>query len=374
MRLLLSILVAIVAFGTVAASLGDRAPAYARCVEAKSARECEGYAPSWALWITRWSCEDDVRYRCSQELTEKALRLGKFDSVESAGEALSFEGGELEGLERGEMVQFHGKWPFKRWNGIQEPLSVLFSLLNLLAHYQGYRLIATTAASSRLPTRAASRGRNLEKLYKNNAIVGINSWLWSIVFHTRDTDWTEKADYFSAGLGIGFGLYLALRRISDLHAPTSNPLLGAALRWTAIVLFLAHCTYLSIGRFDYGYNMKANLVVGVAQILLWTTWSCHLLLSPPSQSILPPSHSLDASLHPPPRILPLLPLALLLCSTAFEILDFAPIPSHLRLLDAHALWHFSTIFVVGLWYRFLAADLRYVAEEERTGKGSERLE
>lgn len=32
--------------------------------------------------------------------------------------------------------QFYGKWPFKRLFGIQEPASVLFSFLNLFAHWR----------------------------------------------------------------------------------------------------------------------------------------------------------------------------------------------------------------------------------------------
>ena len=28
--------------------------------------------------------------------------------------------------------------------------------------------------------------------------VGMNTWLWSTVFHARDVRWTEAADYFFA--------------------------------------------------------------------------------------------------------------------------------------------------------------------------------
>lgn len=28
--------------------------------------------------------------------------------------------------------------------------------------------------------------------------VGMNTWLWSAVFHARDVPWTEAADYFFA--------------------------------------------------------------------------------------------------------------------------------------------------------------------------------
>lgn len=35
--------------------------------------------------------------------------------------------------------QFHGKWPFIRLFGIQEPASVFFSFLNLFAHWRMIR-------------------------------------------------------------------------------------------------------------------------------------------------------------------------------------------------------------------------------------------
>lgn len=35
--------------------------------------------------------------------------------------------------------QFYGKWPFVRFFGIQEPASVFFSFLNLVAHWRMIR-------------------------------------------------------------------------------------------------------------------------------------------------------------------------------------------------------------------------------------------
>ena len=36
------------------------------------------------------------------------------------------------------------------------------------------------------------------KCWLTYALVSINAWTWSTVFHTRDVDWTEKADYLCA--------------------------------------------------------------------------------------------------------------------------------------------------------------------------------
>lgn len=46
---------------------------------------------------------------------------------------------------------------------------------------------------------------------------------------------------------------------------------------------------------------------------------------------------------------------------AFEVFDFAPLWGH---LDAHALWHFATVPLTVIWYRFLAADGRRAAVED----------
>lgn len=40
----------------------------------------------------------------------------------------------------------------------------------------------------------------------------INAWLWSVVFHARDTPWTERMDYFSAFSMVLFSLFGLLVR------------------------------------------------------------------------------------------------------------------------------------------------------------------
>jgi len=44
---------------------------------------------------------------------------------------------------------------------------------------------------------------------------------------------------------------------------------------------------------------------------------------------------------------------LLSAGMCLELLDFAPI---MYVIDAHSLWHAYTIFVVPLWFKFLAED------------------
>ncbi|ORY75318.1 Per1-like-domain-containing protein [Leucosporidium creatinivorum] len=336
------------------ASVGDRSPAYQRCLST-----CISACPSIPTSkLTLWPCAHDCRYTCLTFLTDLALSSSQLDR------ALQGKGGVLEGLPIGRMVQFNGKWPFHRMASVQEPLSVLFSLANLWAHWRGWRDLG-------------KMGSGAEGLRK-------------AVFHTRDVDWTEKADYFSAAGGMLCGLWIAGVRLGGLYgsAGAGNGRRGprSAIRrgWALLcsTIFGAHCLYLAKGdRFDYGYNMRFNVIVALAQIFLWAAWSAY------HQFILPkPSPFL--SVHPsssskPTRAshshLPLLPLLLLPALTALELLDFAPIgPFGLRMLDAHALWHLSTVAVVRMWYGFLEKDLRWVegysgASEEVEG-GRSRVE
>jgi hypothetical protein len=78
--------------------------------------------------------------------------------------------------------QYFGKWPFYRLWGMQEPASVLFSILNGYNHYKGVRKYSKLIGP-------LFPWRNLIIFY---GFVAINTWVWSAVFHTRDLPFTEK--------------------------------------------------------------------------------------------------------------------------------------------------------------------------------------
>lgn len=71
--------------------------------------------------------------------------------------------------------QYHGKWPFWRLAGMQEPASVAFSIFNLLFHWRGLERVL-----GGIPD-----GHPMKKYYVTFAAVSINAWIWSSVFHTR---------------------------------------------------------------------------------------------------------------------------------------------------------------------------------------------
>ena len=312
----------VAALHKVAASIGDRSEAYAVCVDGCLNDTCRNSSNlPLPLRLTFWTCKDDCRYQCQQGLT----------SISEAGVALP-------GLPPNQVVQFHGKWPFKRLLGLQEPFSVLFSLANLAAH-----AIYLPRLQQSLPARYP---RSLRRILLLSPVAGINAWTWSSIFHTRDLPWTERMDYFSAAGSVLYSLFFAIIRLSDRHsASSSDARFRQAVAVAALAVLTAHISYLTFWRFDYTYNMAFNITVGLLHNFAWYGWSAYHYLISSSRA---PRHAWQ----------PLVLLTALSGLTALELFDFPPWK---RLIDAHALWHLTTVPIVGLWYSFYLQDAEYLA-------------
>ena len=61
--------------------------------------------------------------------------------------------------------------------------------------------------------------------YAGAAVLGVNTWVWSTVFHTRDVPWTEKMDYFSAAAGILYSVVYSIIRIARINSARGRVLL-----------------------------------------------------------------------------------------------------------------------------------------------------
>ena len=135
-------------------SSGDRADEFRSCVASCQTRICESSSPPplpFALRVTRWTCVDDCKYQCMHLITDQAIQHGW------------------------PIHQYYGKWPFWRFGGMQEPASVLFSVLNFLAHWDGAHKV-----QARVPDT-----HPMKKYYIIFAFTSMNAWVWSSVFHTR---------------------------------------------------------------------------------------------------------------------------------------------------------------------------------------------
>ncbi|KAM5488981.1 hypothetical protein MaudMau93_003912, partial [Microsporum audouinii] len=236
------------------------------------------------------------------------------------------------------VVQYHGKWPFHRVLGIQELFSVLFSLFNYLAHYRGIQQV-----KERIP-----QSYSLRKYYLWFGYIGLVSWTFSMVFHTRDFPLTEKLDYFAAGASVLYGLYLAVVRIFRLDKlrPHYKPSLLRGWTLFCAVLYTMHVSYLSFWSWDYTYNMAANVVVGIIQNLLWTGFSFKQY-----------KRYMKSWTAWPSMIVGWVILAM-----SLELLDFPPIGG---LIDAHSLWHLGTVIPTIWWYAFLIRDAEFDITEKR---------
>ncbi|EIN07949.1 Per1-like protein [Punctularia strigosozonata HHB-11173 SS5] len=314
------------------ASSGDRSKEYHDCNGACQSKLCiEGATPlSLPLRLTRWTCVDECKYSCMHQLTDDAIANHR------------------------PVEQYYGKWPFWRFAGMQEPASVAFSLLNLWAHARGTRKIQ----------RYVRESHPMRRYYLYWSLVSINAWVWSSVFHTRDLPLTEKLDYFSAALAILYALYIIVIRVFHLYPSeprnrltlTSNPesphpIAHLVWKWTCVLAFLGHVTYLSIlPRFDYTYNIIFNLVVGMAHNLLWLLYSMPAILStfrrfPYRERSYRPSFTGKAAVF----------VIFTTAATGLELFDFPPWG---RVIDAHSLWHLATAPIALFWYNFLVQDAR----------------
>lgn len=180
-----------------------------------------------------------------------------------------------------------------------------------------------------------------------------------------DTSVTERLDYFAATLTISFSLLYSLLRIFSLQTPLGTSRLAFPIAGLVACLVLAHFTYLLSfppGSFPYGYHSAFNLCLAIGHNLLWIIWSASFYLPLPSFNLgnyslglpypYPPNDPLTTA-RPKDAATPISLVALTTLAMSFELLDFAPL---FRMMDAHSLWHASTIPLAIAWWTFLCSD------------------
>ena len=141
-------------------SIGDQSFVQRNCVHECHSDNCSTAAkisafergqPLVEFWLM-WSCLDECRYACMWRTVDEFHSRGL------------------------PTPQFHGKWPFARILGIQEPASTLFSVLNFAPHLFLLRKF-------RRVVRPTTRMYTVWTMY---GVISMNTWVWSTVFHTRD--------------------------------------------------------------------------------------------------------------------------------------------------------------------------------------------
>lgn len=104
-----------------------------------------------------------------------------------------------------------------------------------------------------------------------------------------------------------------------------------------IVAFVTtHILYLNCYQLDYGLNMKVSVAMGMLQLILWATWA-------------------GVTRHPSRWKLWVVVIGGALAAL-LEIYDFPP---YRGFVDAHALWHATTIPLTYLWWSFVRDDSEF---------------
>jgi len=172
------------------------------------------------------------------------------------------------------------------------------------------------------------------------------SWVFSMIFHSRDFQLTEELDYFAAGASVLYGLYYTPIRISRMDQGGAKT--KSVLRvWTVICisLYIAHVTYLKWHKWDYTYNMAANVVAGIIQNVLWSWFSYKKYKASGRAWAMWPGFV----------------VAWVILAMSLELLDFPP---WWGCLDAHSLWHLGTVGPTMIFYNFLLKD----AQDDMAGQ------
>lgn len=297
-------------------SNGDYSSYYQSCLERYLEKNCsndeklnrfENKQPFY-LKLLGWNCIEECKYECMWKTVEYFQKLNY------------------------QVPQFYGKWPFIRILGIQEPISTLASILHFIINI--YML-------KRLKKEISSKAK-LKYLWIGFNYMNLITWFWSTVFHTRDYRFTEMMDYYCAFIMVVYScVAFFIRYITYNNKIKSKNLLIYSIIILSCLFVIYHIYYLSFVHFDYGYNMKVNIVVGLLNSLCWLTSSIY-------------EYKFKKLKYTWRCIFAI--LIIIVTTILFEVNDFKPI---LWLADGHAMWHLTTILVPIYWYQFYIDDCNY---------------
>ncbi|KAG5418519.1 hypothetical protein I9W82_004047 [Candida metapsilosis] len=296
----------------------------------------------WYLRLLGWTCESNCDYQCTRVITAERRKHEE------------------------EIYQFHGKWPFLRVWGIQELMSVLMSLGNLIVTYKfGFKRIYAIISDKSLPPLLRKQYRHIMVVI----IVTMLAWTASTVFHTRDYPVTEHLDYYLAGATILSTFHALGSRVFSMYK-RKNQIYQWSFSTVCVSAYIYHVQRL-YRDWSYTYNMRANLTLGIFQnifycLIVFKLYSRYYYLEQETKQInqthlkyvdfkriiLPSFYTTSAKLY---TLYPLMLCTIVVLGSMLEIFDFPPICYDL--VDAHSLWHLVTIIPPYMgWYDWLVWD------------------
>ncbi|CAL0326416.1 unnamed protein product [Lupinus luteus] len=312
------------------ASVGDADPGYRSCV-----KQCEenGCIAERCFPNCKFSLDRSLNDHPSHMLESLYLQWKKEDCKNDCRYYCMLDREKERKLLNDVPVQYHGKWPFSRIYGMQEPASVVFSALNMAMHFYGWKSFFTLLYN-KLPLKFGKKPYyEYAGLWHVYGLLSLNSWFWSVVFHTRDFDLLEKLDYSSAVALLGYSLILTILRSFNIKDEATRVLIFSPL----VAFVITHIMFLNFVKLDYGWNMKVCVSMGVLQLSIWAIWSC-------------------VSNHPSWWKL----LFVVVGGGLGMLLEIYDFPPYKGLFDAHALWHATTIPLTYLLWSFIKDDVQFL--------------
>lgn len=332
------LLVCVYQFNLINASPGDSAPDYLLCYIKCNLKNCQPNITQkydnvtdttkeihelnefernqpYYMYLFGWDCVDECRYNCMWKAVENLTISGN----------ITTEG----------MPQFGGKWPFVRVLFMQEPMSVLACIMNLLVNVYMLKIYHKS-----IPT-----GKTyLKWVWYLFGVVSIGFWLISIWYHIRDY-WTSlNLDTFGAFFFLVFFFNTFLIRILWIQKGYLSKLATLGLSGLLGYSFYAHVDHMINVHFDFEYNTQVMLFVNGVCSVCWLFWSAYQYFRLNQKYVWRCAFSIL-----------LLNLSILLEFWGFEPLWYA--------VDSHALWHFSTVVIPVVWFKFLVDDLYRLGQE-----------
>eukprot|EP01031_Cornospumella_fuschlensis_P038404 gene38404-46673_t len=243
--------------------------------------------------------------------------------------------------------KFFGHWPFIRWYGLEEPASAAFSALNAISHI-------VFLCGGYLPLSPASSMRFYVNLY---AIIALNAWIASIMYHSQKKDFSSLYDYVSALLLLLYGCTVVVVRILSFPvSPVSPNLLRVLSIALTFLVWIVQAYRLANGHVNHTQHMQVCIALLALSFALYVLYSLLLLRK-----------------VQPNRAYTVIGWCFLTQiwlggAGLLEVFDFPPLQYPLPLtLDPHALWHLLTIPLGLVWYRFWKEDA--ILEKECSGAG-----
>jgi len=187
------------------ASVGDNLIFFKRCLNVCLSHNCSNSnqlklfeeGQPFYLKLFYWNCDEECKYQCQWSSIDYLIKeLGPITNLPQFYGKVIFKKIVSNLLFNLIFCFVLLQWTFYRIWGIQEPASALFSFLNLITTYLAWtkycRQIFKLSSKSNDTNFTAFNTINKHFIHATiHAILSINAWLWSTIFHIRDTSLTE---------------------------------------------------------------------------------------------------------------------------------------------------------------------------------------